>query len=81
MRAGHRDAWVKAGGYSFFMLIKIHVDKTRKSDRNTRVFLVGDWSRVQAVLHLIVGDKMVFDLVSGTIGSDGCLCFNVMKLV
>lgn len=63
------------------MVMKIHANKSRKANRNTRVFLVGDWTRVQGLLDLRIGDKMVFDVVSGDVASDGCLSFSVCKLV
>lgn len=80
MSVGYCEVWVNAGGKSFYMSLKIHAYKRLKGGHNTRVFMVGEWLRVKDVWKLNLGDKM-FELVSGNVGSDGCLSFNVTKLV
>ncbi|GJY08029.1 hypothetical protein Tco_0375083 [Tanacetum coccineum] len=43
--------------------------------------LVGDMHRLKEILELKVGDRMLFEHVSGNISSDAPLFFNVSKLV
>lgn len=63
------------------MTVRIHGNNSRKGNRNTHVLLVGDWNRLQGVMDLRIGDKMLFQVVSGNIASDDCLYLNVSKLV
>ncbi|GJW69173.1 hypothetical protein Tco_0123597 [Tanacetum coccineum] len=81
MCGGYRDVWVNARGRSLYMSIKSHIDERAKTKKNTNVYLVGEMHRLKEVLVLNVGDRMVFELVSGNISSDEPMFFNVSKLV
>ncbi|GJY55912.1 hypothetical protein Tco_0455027, partial [Tanacetum coccineum] len=80
IRGGYRVVWLNGNGRSLYMCMKIHIDKRCRREKNSRVHLVGEMHRLKEVLELIVGDRMVFELVSGNISSDEPLFFSVMKL-
>ncbi|GKA24317.1 hypothetical protein Tco_0710350 [Tanacetum coccineum] len=66
IRCGYRDVWLNGNGRSLYMCMKIHIDKRSRSEKNLNVHLVGEMDRLKEVLELIVGDRMVFELLSGT---------------
>nr|GEX13931.1 hypothetical protein [Tanacetum cinerariifolium] len=76
-----RLVWLISGQRSFYMSVKIHIDKLLKTDKIKNVQVVGKICRLKDVLELNVGDRMHFRLVFGNLTSDEALFFDVYKVV